>query len=582
MRKFVKTLFLLCAVVAISTFTGCQKEQIGTSITPATITMVKASVIGQVLDDTGNPIKDASVQLTDGTTVQTDLNGNFTFTNQKLGSPYAYVKVSKQGYFHASRTFSCRDGKVHYVSIQMLPKTTRGTFNAASGGTVSFEGVEISLPANGVMYQNGGAYNGQVTVVAQYLNPQADNLIDIMPGDLLGYDNSGEMQSMKTFGMVAVELVGQNGEMLQIAQGAEATLSMPQVAGMTHEGDMPLWYFDETQGFWKQEGVAKLENGKWLGKVKHFSFWNCDIVTDPIRIHFTLKDENGKAIPDMEFLVHSPSLGTGHGRTDNEGYVTSMAPRNEVFTITILDHCDIAVIEKEIGPFVVETNLGTIALPSGKEVTYKGRVINCLSLPVTNGAVRATIGTGIGSRNYMAVVNADGTFSLSVPYCQNGLSATLYAVDFDNPAVPQAISATVSNGTQDVGTLIACGTSPLVGYVQITIDGVPTLISSNLLCSISPYQGNPADDDAFVNASDNLNSAIFNVISTPPDPSTGIINNLVINLNNTALPILNGITTNITSYPVNVGDYLDGNFTTTYTDGTGTHNLSCIYHLQKD
>jgi WD40 repeat protein len=39
---------------------------------------------------------------------------------------------------------------------------------------------------------------------------------------------------------------------------------------------MPLWYFDETLGMWKEEGTATLKNGVYTGTVTHFTDHNLD------------------------------------------------------------------------------------------------------------------------------------------------------------------------------------------------------------------------------------------------------------------------------------------------------------------
>jgi photosystem II stability/assembly factor-like uncharacterized protein len=46
---------------------------------------------------------------------------------------------------------------------------------------------------------------------------------------------------------------------------------------------IPLWYFDEEQGTWIEEGSATLQNGSYVGNVGHFSSWNADA---PIQTSF--------------------------------------------------------------------------------------------------------------------------------------------------------------------------------------------------------------------------------------------------------------------------------------------------------
>ncbi|MFN0200266.1 MAG: carboxypeptidase-like regulatory domain-containing protein [Bacteroidia bacterium] len=590
MKKITSYVFLLCLALCASMFTSCQREDVlGTNIIPSSA-LVKASIVGQVFDEMGKPMKDAEVRLTDGTTVKTDLNGNFTFQNQKVGSPYGYVKVEKAGYFHASRTFRCKSGAVHYVRIQMLPKTVRGSFNSVSGGTVTFDGVSISLPANGVMYPNGGLYTGQVSVAAQYLNPQDKELSEIMPGDLLGYDSDSRMQLMKTFGMVAVELLGANGEVLQVASGSEATLSLPQIGGMTtSNGDMPLWYFDETAGFWKQEGMAKLENGKWVGKVKHFSFWNCDTPQAAITLDMVLVDNNNNPLPNLHVVLISQNYGQRSGFTNNVGYVGGLIPSNEILTMNVYDNCNVIIFTQQIGPFATNSNLGNVVINGllNSSVTYTGNVVDCTSQPITNGVVHVQISTATGNNTYYMTTINNGTFSLTIPFCQNGLSASISATDFATLTMSATpVSATVSAGTQNVGTITICG-GPVAEFVQVTIDsGTPTVFLGSIDCTTNPDSANPALYSMSIWANNQVsggNEFISMGMTTPmANTANGTVNYAYFFLSGGTTQTLPAFPTTITAYPAATGDFLDGSANTTYTDGTGVHTVNIVYHVKKD
>ena len=61
---------------------------------------------------------------------------------------------------------------------------------------------------------------------------------------------------------------------MSIPVGSTQTSSAP--------AEIPLWYFDETNGVWKEEGKATLQGNEYVGEVSHFTFWNCDISWDLI------------------------------------------------------------------------------------------------------------------------------------------------------------------------------------------------------------------------------------------------------------------------------------------------------------
>ena len=49
-----------------------------------------------------------------------------------------------------------------------------------------------------------------------------------------------------------------------------------------------LWYFDEENGYWKEEGQAIKDGNKYVAEVTHFTWWNCDILFDAIDFCFSI------------------------------------------------------------------------------------------------------------------------------------------------------------------------------------------------------------------------------------------------------------------------------------------------------
>lgn len=151
----------------------------------------------------------------------------------------AFLTVTKAGYFKGIKTFIAQKIRKAFFRIKLIPKNLSGTISGSGGGTVSLSnGLSISLPANAVVTASGGsAYTGPVRVAAYHINPNATDLDMIMPGDLRGINTSGEIKLLKTYGMAAVELTGASGELLQIATGKKATLSLPVPSSLL--GDAP-------------------------------------------------------------------------------------------------------------------------------------------------------------------------------------------------------------------------------------------------------------------------------------------------------------------------------------------------------
>ena len=114
-----------------------------------------------------------------------------------------------------------------------------------------------------------------------------------MPGMLYAENENGAERMLQTLGMLAVELRGSGGEDLNLAEGSTSEIKVPVDASLMSiaPNTIPLWYFDEVNGYWKEEGQATLQGNMYVGTVSHFSFWNCDIPTEAITLCVTATNE---------------------------------------------------------------------------------------------------------------------------------------------------------------------------------------------------------------------------------------------------------------------------------------------------
>ena len=201
-------------------FASCKKDTL--VIDPPTppidntrnFVQVNTSVAGQVVDKNNAPVSDAMVSFGTANTM-TDVNGIFKFDNVTVHENRAYVKVEKAGYFHGSRTFFAYANQRSNVKVSLLEKIIQGTVEASGGTVTTPAGVKLVFSANAVADADGNPYTGTVQVAAQYLDPSADNISSIMPGDLRGISTDNVEEGMTTYGMVVVELLGSGGELLK-------------------------------------------------------------------------------------------------------------------------------------------------------------------------------------------------------------------------------------------------------------------------------------------------------------------------------------------------------------------------------
>ena len=113
-----------------------------------------------------------------------------------------------------------------------------------------------------------------------------------MPGaDLMAIANDGDTVPLISYGMVNVEMSDEDGNPLQLKDGCEAYLKYPAPKEFTSHDTIPLWYFNEESGLWVEEGYSTRQGDEYVGSVRHFTWWNCDIkLSNGAKIRCRLKN----------------------------------------------------------------------------------------------------------------------------------------------------------------------------------------------------------------------------------------------------------------------------------------------------
>ncbi len=326
--------------------------------------MVTGSVAGRVTDLNNVPISNAPV--TAGTVATTtDANGQFTIKNAQLDKDAGFVKVTMAGYFNGSRTFLTSTNAANNVKIQLIPKIVSGSFTTGLGGNVNVSGGgTVNFLANSVVNATTNvAYAGSVSVSTFYLNPADPNFNEFMPGDLRGINTSNQQSILKVFGMASIEMDDASGEKLQLATGKTATISLPIPSAMQANAPatLPLWYFDETKGLWKQEGSATKQGINYVGTVAHFSFWASGQLEQSIKLDAMFKDSSGMPFSNNLVTITSLKYGATNGYTDSSGTVSGLVPSNDSLVMKVFNQNE-EIYSQAVGPFVADTNLGIITI----------------------------------------------------------------------------------------------------------------------------------------------------------------------------------------------------------------------------
>lgn len=278
------------------------------------------SISGVVTDMNKNPISGVKV-IINAKENYSDDKGLFSIDKIPIGKNQV-VEFSKPNHVSNQKqaTIELNKNTVVYASLGTWDKSE--TINPKQDNTISFQNAEVKLPANGIIDANGNVFTGNVTVNAAYFDPMVDNYENVFPGDFEGEDISGNTVDIESFGFINVELTD-GSQSLNLAKGstADITIPIPDALKNNAPDPIPLWFFDEELGIWKEEGSASIQNGVYVGTVEHFTAWNCDIGFDISSIKGRVICEDGSPINNA--LVYAKGIDyamTNRARTDANGF----------------------------------------------------------------------------------------------------------------------------------------------------------------------------------------------------------------------------------------------------------------------
>ena len=465
--RFIPVFFL-----ALTLFNSCKKgpdDDIPNvpDQTPDFVTKVTASVVsGFVVDQNNDPVVGATVKA-GSTSTLTDKYGYFEFRNVSVIKDAAVVTVEYAGYFKGIKTFIAAENKGAFFRIKLLPKQVDGTVSASSGGIVALtNGLSITFPANGIkVATSGAAYSGTVNVAVHWIDPTSPELNMIMPGDLRGINSNGFMKLLTTYGMAAVELSGAGGELLQMADGKNAGISFPIPASLsaTAPSTIPLWYFDEVKGLWKEEGTATKSGDKYVGNVAHFSFWNWDVPGNYVQFSCTLQNL-GLPLAFTWVRIRVPnSYNIGYGYTDATGYVSGLVPANSQLVLEVLSlepSClDFPIYSQNFTTTNVNYAAGILNVPLNSGIaSVSGRVIDCNNLPVSNGYIM----TNVYNQYTFYNLASNGTYSFSVSMCTSTIAGSILGVDATTVRESDPMNVTITPGANVIPDIQACNSPTLL------------------------------------------------------------------------------------------------------------------------
>lgn len=456
--------------------TGCRKDGFTTDIdkTPPTpMDFYQTTIEGFIVDEDNTALEDVTINLGSESTTTNEL-GYFEISGVG-NSQYTVISAEKEGYFNNYETYiPSRDANAKsQTRMQMTTRQMTDAFDSSAGGNITIGNQsKVSFQANSIVNTSNEVYNGSVEVYSHYIDPSHDNVNQIMPGNLMARDADDELGVLQSFGMVNIELQSPSGEKLNINQPATIEVEVPNDLQSNAPSQIALWYFDEGDGLWKEEGIAEKQGNKYIGQVEHFTTWNCDEIFDVAFIEGLVIESQG--IPAIKV-----TLVDGDGQsytlwTDSEGYFAGAVPVGIEFTLNIEGLCefDNYIYSSNVGPFDSGfTDLGTIDISNNNGfTTVVGVLVDCDMVPIANGEIYFNYPDF--SYTVQATSDGSGNFRAFIPSCENE-NIEVRAINTATGLVSDIITYNIGGTFEDVGTITACiDVSPMLGSVLITYNGV--------------------------------------------------------------------------------------------------------------
>lgn len=476
-------------IIAISflTFFSCRKEAIDVSTSIETedpieipgydpeIKLITGDLFGRVVDDNNNPVVNAEIKV-DSKVALTDIYGSFSFEQIQMNEHGTFVTAEKGDFVLGSRLFYPKEGEQSRIKIQLIPRSSPGLIQADQGGKIDIAGgAQVVFESNSFAKQDGSEYLGNVNVYTKYLDPTLTNTLDEMPGALVGirpFMNNEEV-ALISFGMLMVELESEDGEKLNLADDSEAEMRMPVPESMRADApsEIPLWYFNEDIGRWVEDGFAILEGEFYVGKVKHFTFWNCDFPGELVDLKIKVITQDGLPYRNGQvFLKISDQSNQSSGWTNADGIVQGKVLASTDLDADIYDLCGNSIYSGTIGSFDQDSETQIIVETNNYEETIISGVLNCGVESLDNALLIVNVGT----EKLFYYVNS--TFDVKLFICPEfagQITCTFYDTEGENESTTYTVDVEEEN---DLAIVNVCE-EELDEYISFNLDGESFLMS---------------------------------------------------------------------------------------------------------
>ncbi len=332
MKSFTYIVFCLGLIAGLAVW-GCSGDDNPSDPGPVT---EYGGITGKVYDAAGDPL--AGVDVTAGDiSALTGADGAYTLSDVPVGD--LLVVATSNGRKTLHRPVALEADETLHLEDMTMPEVETVVIDAVVGGTAATsDGVgSVEFGAGAFVTSGDKDYTGDVTVQLNAFLPTDEIFPEVFPGAYEGTREDGSSTMFASYGFVTVNLTGVDKAPLDLAPGATATLYLDIGEEKVDDAPatIPMWYYDEDEGVWYEDGVSTLQGSVYVAEVSHFTSWNWDLPWwQTCYVEGYVKDDFGN--PIRRARVNSQVVGGRRGwwgdhstRTDADGFFRVRARAND-------------------------------------------------------------------------------------------------------------------------------------------------------------------------------------------------------------------------------------------------------------
>ncbi|NOS85828.1 MAG: hypothetical protein HOP31_11860 [Ignavibacteria bacterium] len=568
--NYYKGFFFVMILFVLAAYSGGCGDSVVDPVIPSGGT-VSTTVSGIVLNENKEPVAGATVTV-HGSTVQTGAGGEFTVSNLTVPAERLFVNVSASGYFNATRAEFPKSADVTQLKITMIQKTVTHTINSGTGGSADLtNGSKVELQPNSVVTQGGALYSGTINMSVVYMDPTSVSFSEtVQGGDMAALRSDSSASTLYSFGILKVILEGTGGESLQLSNGSTSTITSTIPASMVSSAPstIPLWFFDEQTGLWREDGTATKQGDKYVGSVSHFTDWNCDLPGSFGTVTGRVLDCGGLPLPGITLKVGQVTT-----TTDASGNYSRNIPAGIGFTVSIEPSQNFGITGNPVNvPPVTAGN--TVTLPDFNLDCYpilKGIFTDC-----DGNALYGTVSAKWDNQIQTAVPNNSSGFRMTVA---PNKTATIRFVSPAGLVKDTIIQTPLTATTLDLGTIRLCG-QVQQGENSFTINGAGfnnVYVNLNATAAIGLYY--VGKNETAITA---VNGSGENLALFFPGNTTGTFSgqNGYLTYQGITFSSAKSLNVSVTTYE-GVGGIIEGTFNGTFDSPQGTAQITGMFFVTR-